>query len=123
LKVASETQTAAEQPPEEKTAMTVKPLSDRLLVKRVHEETKTPGGLVIPDTAKEKPQQGLVMAVGSGKRQDDGSLRTPAVQTGDTVLFGKYSGNDIKIDGEEHLILSEDDVLAVLEQGAEQATD
>jgi chaperonin GroES len=95
--------------------MNVRPLYDRILVKRVEEEQKTAGGLFIPDTAKEKPQQGLVTAVGNGKVLEDGSLRKLDVKTGDKILFSKYSGNDIKIDGVEHLILREDDVLAILE--------
>jgi chaperonin GroES len=95
--------------------MKVRPLYDRILIKRVDEEEKTAGGLFIPDTAKEKPQQGVVVAVGSGKVQEDGKLRQLEVKAGDKILFSKYSGNDIKIDGTEHLILREDDVLAVLE--------
>jgi chaperonin GroES len=95
--------------------MKVRPLYDRILVKRIEEETKTSGGLFIPDTAKEKPQQALVVAVGSGKVQEDGSLRKLDVKAGDKVLFTKYSGSDIKIDGTEHLILREDDVLALIE--------
>jgi len=95
--------------------MKVRPLYDRILVKRFDEESKTAGGLFIPDTAKEKPQQGLVVAVGNGKIQDDGSLRKLDVKAGDKVLFTKYSGSDIKIEGTEHLILREDDVLAIIE--------
>ena len=95
--------------------MKLKPLYDRILLTRVEEETKTAGGLFIPDTAKEKPMQGLVVAVGNGKLQDDGSVRKLEVKAGDKVLFSKYSGNEIKIDGTEHLILKEDDILAVLE--------
>ncbi len=95
--------------------MKVRPLYDRILVKRVEEEQKTAGGLFIPDTAKEKPQQGLVVAVGNGKVQEDGSLRKLDVKAGDKILFAKYSGSDIKIEGTEHLILREEDVLAVLE--------
>jgi chaperonin GroES len=95
--------------------MKLKPLYDRILIKRVEEETKTAGGLFIPDTAKEKPMQGLVVAVGNGKLQEDGSVRKLEVKSGDKILFSKYSGNEIKIDGTEHLILKEDDVLAVLE--------
>jgi chaperonin GroES len=95
--------------------MKVRPLYDRILVKRIDEETKTAGGLFIPDTAKEKPQQGVVVAVGQGKIQEDGSLRKLEIKSGDKILFAKYSGNDIKIDGTEHLIMREDDVLAVLE--------
>jgi len=96
--------------------MKVRPLHDRILVKRLDEEHKTSGGLFIPDSAKEKPQEALVVAVGNGKVQDDGKLRKLEVKAGDKVLFSKYSGNEIKIDGEEHLILKEDDILAVLEK-------
>jgi chaperonin GroES len=95
--------------------MKVRPLYDRILVKRVEEQTKTASGLYIPDTAKEKPQEALVVAVGNGKVQEDGSLRKLDVKAGDKILFSKYSGNDIKIDGEEHLILKEEDVLAILD--------
>ncbi len=95
--------------------MKVRPLYDRILVKRVEEETKTAGGLFIPDTAKEKPQKGQVVAVGSGKVQEDGSIRKLDVKEGDKILFSKYSGNEIKMDGVEHLIMREDDVLAILE--------
>jgi chaperonin GroES len=95
--------------------MKVRPLYDRILVKRVEEEKKTAGGLFIPDTAKEKPQQGVIVAVGDGKLQDDGSLRKLEVKAGDKILFAKYSGSDIKMDGVEHLILREDDILGVIE--------
>jgi len=95
--------------------MNVKPLYDRILVKRVEEETKTAGGLFIPDSAKEKPQQGLVSAVGAGKVLEDGSLRKLDIKVGDKILFSKYSGNEIKMDGVEHLIMREDDVLAILD--------
>ena len=95
--------------------MKLRPLQDRILVKRIEEEEKTAGGIFIPDTAKEKPQKGQVVAVGNGKLQDDGTIRKLDVKEGDKVLFSKYSGNDIKIDGVEHLILREDDVLAILE--------
>jgi chaperonin GroES len=95
--------------------MKVRPLYDRILVKRVEEETKTAGGLFIPDTAKEKPQQGVIVAVGHGKLLDDGSLRKLEVKAGDKILFAKYSGSDIKMDGVEHLILREDDILGVIE--------
>jgi chaperonin GroES len=95
--------------------MKVRPLYDRILVKRVEEETKTAGGLYIPDTAKEKPQQAVVVAVGNGRIQEDGSIRKLDVKAGDKILFSKYSGNDIKIDGTEHLIMREDDVLAILD--------
>jgi chaperonin GroES len=94
--------------------MKIRPLADRIVVKRVALEEKTKGGLFIPDTAKEKPVEGLVVAVGAGKVQKNGKLRTPAVKSGDRVLFGKYSGNEIKLDGDEHVILTEDDVLAVV---------
>ncbi len=95
--------------------MKIRPLYDRILIKRVDEESKTSGGLYIPDTAKEKPQEGLVVAVGNGKVQEDGKLRKLDVKAGDKILFSKYSGNDIKIDGVEHLILREDDILAILD--------
>ena len=95
--------------------MKVRPLGDRVLVKRIEEEEKTKGGIIIPDTAKEKPQEGRVMAVGSGKTLEDGKLVPLEVKTGDKVLFGKYSGNDIKLEGEEHLIVRESDILGVIE--------
>jgi chaperonin GroES len=95
-------------------AQRVKPLHDRIIVKRIEEEEKSKGGIIIPDTAKEKPQQGKVVAVGPGKR-DDGKLIPLDVKAGDTVLFAKYAGTDIKIEGEDHLILREDDVLGVVE--------
>lgn len=96
--------------------MKVRPLQDRILIKRVEEETKTKGGIIIPDTAKEKPQEGLVVSVGPGKVNESGTRVAPDVKAGDKILFGKYSGSDIKIDGVEHLILREDDVLAVIEK-------
>ena len=95
--------------------MKVRPLQDRLLVKRIEEEEKTRGGIIIPDTAKEKPQEGRVIAVGPGKTSDDGKLMPLSLKTGDRILFGKYSGTEIQIEGDEHLIIREDDVLAVLE--------
>jgi chaperonin GroES len=95
--------------------MKVKPLHDRILVKRIEEEEKTKGGLIIPDTAKEKPQEGKVIAVGKGKVNDDGKLLPLDVHKGDRVLFSKYSGTEIQLEGDEHLIVREDDVLAVLE--------
>ncbi|HEX3905003.1 MAG TPA: co-chaperone GroES [Polyangia bacterium] len=95
--------------------MKIRPLYDRILVKRIEEQTKTAGGLFIPDTAKEKPMEAMVVAVGNGKIQEDGSLRKLEVKAGDKILFSKYSGNEIKIDGTDHLILREDDILAVLE--------
>ena len=94
--------------------MKVKPLNDRVLVKRIEPEQKAKGGLIIPDTAKEKPLEGKVVAVGAGKVQDDGSRRKPELKAGDRILFGKYSGTEIKLDGEEHVILREDEVLAVI---------
>jgi chaperonin GroES len=95
--------------------MKFRPLHDRLIVKRLEGEEKTKGGIIIPDTAKEKPQEAKVIAVGKGKITDDGKLQPMEVQKGDRVLVGKYSGSEIKIDGEEHLIIREDDVLAILE--------
>jgi chaperonin GroES len=95
--------------------MNIRPLHDRILVKRLEEETKTSGGLFIPDTAKEKPIQGKVVAAGAGKRDKDGKLVALDVKAGDKVLFSKYSGTEVKIDGEEHLIMREDDLLAVID--------
>ena len=91
----------------------VRPLSDRILVKRLESEAKTKGGIIIPDTAKEKPIEGTVTAVGPGKVRDDGSRREVSLKQGDRVLFGKYDGTEVKIDGEDYLILRESDVLAV----------
>ncbi|HEY1850522.1 MAG TPA: co-chaperone GroES [Candidatus Binataceae bacterium] len=93
----------------------IRPLGDRILVKRIKEEDKTKGGIIIPDTAKEKPQEGKVVAVGKGKRSEKGDLIAPEVKAGDRILFGKYSGSEVKLEGEEHLILREDDILGVLE--------
>jgi chaperonin GroES len=95
--------------------MAIRPLHDRVLVQRVKEEEKTKGGIIIPDTAKEKPIEGKVVAVGNGKVLEDGSVRKLEVKKGDRILFGKYSGTEVKIDGEEHLILREDDILGVVE--------
>src|SRR5579862_4531849 len=95
--------------------MKLRPLGDRILVKRIKEEEKTKGGIIIPDTAKEKPQEGKVVAVGKGKMTEQGKLLAPDVKAGDKILFGKYSGSEVKIEGEEHLILREDDILGVLE--------
>lgn len=95
--------------------MRIRPLYDRLVVKRIAEETTTKGGIIIPDTAKEKPVSGQVIVVGNGKIQDDGKVRPMDVKAGDRVLFGKYAGTEVKIEGEDHLILREDDVLAVVE--------
>ena len=94
--------------------MKVRPLHDRLLVKRVNQEETTKGGIIIPDTAKEKPMEGEVVAVGNGKCLDDGTVRPLEVKAGDRVLFAKYGGTEVKIDGEEHLILRESDVLGVV---------
>jgi chaperonin GroES len=96
--------------------MKVRPLQDRILIKRVEEEAKTKGGIIIPDSAKEKPQEGQVVAVGAGKVTDSGTRVAPEVKVGDRILFGKYSGTEIKIEGEEHLILREEDVLAVIQK-------
>ncbi len=96
--------------------MKIRPLQDRLIVKRVEEEEKTKGGIIIPDTAKEKPMEGKVIAVGKGKVLEDGKIHPPDVKVGDRVLFGKYSGTEVKIDGEEHLIMREDDILGVIEK-------
>jgi len=95
--------------------MKIRPLQDRVLVRRVKEEEKTRGGLYIPDTAKEKPVEAIVLAVGNGKILEDGSTRKLEVKEGDRILFGKYTGSEVKIDGEETLILREDDILGVLE--------
>lgn len=95
--------------------MKVKPLQDRILVKRIEEEEKTKGGIIIPDAAKEKPQEGKVVAVGDGKVLDNGTKLKLTVKAGDKILFGKYSGTEIKVDGEELLILREDDVLAIVQ--------
>jgi len=96
--------------------MKIRPLQDRILVKRVQEEERTKGGIIIPDTAKEKPVEGEVIAVGTGKTDDKGKLRPVDVKKGDRILFGKYSGTEIKIDGVEHLILREEEVLGVIEK-------
>ena len=95
--------------------MKIRPLQDRILVKRIEEEEKTKGGIIIPDTAKEKPSEGKVVAVGKGKVLDDGKLQAPEVKKGDRVLFNKYSGSEVHVDGEEHIIIREDDVLGICE--------
>ena len=95
--------------------MKIRPLQDRVIVKRLEEEEKTKGGIIIPDTAKEKPQEGKVIAVGKGKVTEDGKLISLDVKVGDKILFGKYSGTEIKIGGEEHLIMREEDILGVIE--------
>ena len=96
--------------------MKIRPLQDRVIVKRVEEEQKSRGGIIIPDTAKEKPQEGKVVAVGKGKVNEDGKVTPLDVKVNDRVLFGKYSGTEINIDGEEHLIMREDDILGVIEK-------
>jgi len=102
--------------------MNIRPLYDRIVVKRIEDDTeKTAGGLFIPDSAKEKPQQGEVVAVWQGKRNEDGKLIPLDVKAGDRILFGKYSGSDIKLDGNEYLIMREDEVLGVLEGGTKKA--
>ena len=93
--------------------MKIRPLQDRIVVKRLEADNKTKGGLIIPDTAKEKPIEGKVVAVGNGKVLKDGKVRPLEVKVGDTVLFGKYTGTEVKLDGEEHVLIREDDVLAV----------
>lgn len=92
-----------------------RPLGDRVLVKRIKEEERTKGGIVIPDTAKEKPQEGKVVAVGKGKYSEEGKLIPIEVKAGDKILFGKYSGSEVKLDGDEHVIMREEDILGVLE--------
>ncbi len=95
--------------------MKIRPLQDRVIVRRLEEEEKTKGGIIIPDTAKEKPQEGKVIAVGKGKVTEDGKLIPLDVKVGDKILFGKYSGSEIKIGGEEHLIMREEDILGIIE--------
>jgi len=100
--------------------MNIRPLYDRIVVKRIEEKEQIQGGIIIPDTAKEKPQEGLVIAVGQGKRLDNGQVVALDVKAGDRILFGKYSGNEIKIDGEEYIIMREDDVLGMQESAAKE---
>jgi chaperonin GroES len=95
--------------------MKIKPMADKVLVQRLEAETKTAGGIVLPDSAKEKPQRGKVVSVGPGKILDDGTLKKMQVKKGDTVLFTSYAGTEVKISGKEHLIMSESDILAVIE--------
>ncbi len=95
--------------------MHIKPLHDRVVVRRIDEEERTPGGVIIPDTAKEKPMQGVVVAVGPGARDEDGKRITPDVKEGDTILFGKWSGTEVKLDGEELLIMKESDIMGIIE--------
>lgn len=94
--------------------MKIRPLQDRVLVQRLDAEEKSAGGIIIPDTAKEKPQEGKVIAVGKGKRREDGTLTPPDVKSGDRILFSKYAGNDVTLDGSEYVIMREDDILGVL---------
>ncbi len=94
----------------------IRPLQDRIILKRVKEEEKTKGGIIIPDSAKEKPMEGEVIAVGSGKTLDDGTVRKLEVKVGDRVLFGKYSGTEVKLEGDDHLIVREDDIVGILEK-------
>jgi chaperonin GroES len=94
----------------------IRPLQDRVIVKRIEEEEKTKGGLIIPDTAKEKPQEGKVVSVGKGKLNEDGKIMPLDVKVNDRVLFGKYSGTEINIEGEEHLIMREEDILGIIEK-------
>jgi chaperonin GroES len=96
--------------------MNIRPLHDRIIVERIEEETKTAGGLIIPDSAKEKPQQGRVVAAGKGKVTEDGKLLGMDVKVGDRILFGKYAGTEIKVEGKEYLMMREDDVLGVVEK-------
>ncbi|HVC20656.1 MAG TPA: co-chaperone GroES [Vicinamibacterales bacterium] len=98
--------------------MNVRPLHDRIIVQRIEEGEQKVGGIIIPDSAKEKPQQGKVIAAGAGKTKDDGKRIPLDVKAGDTILFGKYSGQEIKIDGQEYLIMREEEVLAIVEEGA-----
>src|SRR3954468_2098511 len=101
--------------------MKIRPLYDRIVVKRIEEQETVRGGIIIPDSAKEKPQEGEVIAVGNGKRLEDGTVAALEVKAGDRILFGKYSGNEIKLDGVEYIIMREDDVLGVLD-GAKKST-
>jgi chaperonin GroES len=98
--------------------MNFKPLHDRVLVRRIEGEEKTKGGLIIPDTAKEKPSEGEVIAVGEGARKDSGELIAPSVKAGDRILFGKWSGTEVKLDGEDYLIMKESDILGIIEGGS-----
>jgi chaperonin GroES len=102
--------------------MKIRPLQDRIVIKRLEGETVTKGGIIIPDSAKEKPIEGRVIAVGNGKWLKNGKARPVDVKVGDIVLFGKYSGNEVKIDGEEHMLLRESDVIAVMRSGEEAAS-
>jgi chaperonin GroES len=103
------------EPRKQEECMKIQPLHDRILVKRIEEETTTKGGIIIPDSAKEKPQEGKVIAVGKGRVLDDGKVQELTVKRGDKILFSKYAGTEVKLEGEEHTIIREDDVLAILE--------
>lgn len=94
--------------------MSIRPLHDRVIVKRVEEETKTAGGILLPGSAAEKPSQGVIIAVGNGKQLDNGTVRALDVKVGDKVLFGKYSGNEVKVDGEDLIVMREDDIMGIL---------
>ena len=94
--------------------MNIRPLHDRVIVKRLEEETTTPGGIVLPGSAAEKPSQGIVLAVGNGKQLDNGTVRALDVKVGDKVLFGKYSGNEVKVDGEDLIVMREEDIMGIL---------
>jgi len=102
--------------------MTIRPLSDRLVVKRIEDKETTRNGIVIPDSAKEKPQEGEVIAIGQGKRLEDGTRATPDVKVGDRIMFGKYSGSDTKLDGTEYIIMREDDVFGILDAPLKKAS-
>jgi chaperonin GroES len=102
--------------------MNIRPLYDRIVVKRIEEQETVQGGIIIPDTAKEKPQEGEVVAVGQGKRLENGKVVALDVQKGDRILFGKYSGSEIKLDGQEYLIMREDEVLGIIENASKSAT-
>lgn len=95
--------------------MSFRPLHDRVLVKRLNPEAKSVGGIIIPDSAKDKPQEAQVVAVGTGRRQDNGEVRPLSVKVGDRVIFGKYTGDEVKLNGEEHIVLREEDILAVID--------
>src|SRR6266851_8053255 len=115
LKVGNPVQDCRNRDKESVFPMKIRPLGDRILVQRIKEEDKTKGGIIIPDTAKEKPQEGKVVAVGKGKMTKAGKLVAPDVKAGDRILFGKYTGSEVRLESEEHLILREDDILGVLE--------
>ena len=102
--------------------MNVRPLHDRIIIQRIEEGEQKVGGIIIPDSAKEKPQQGKVIAAGTGKVKDDGTRQRPDVKAGDLILFGKYSGQEIKLDGEEYIIMREDEVLGVIEGAGSKTT-